>query len=207
VIIPFPNASMNVVILHGWGANAQDAAGFATQLNLPVQLILPDAPFKHTYSDDGRMWYAIPEPVQEFRFDADLSNSIELQTSRQQLIKLLTKLPQKTGIPLERTILGGFSQGGAMTIDVGLDLPLAGLMVMSGYLHAPIHAPTNSIPPILQVHGTIDQVVPIAAANQTNQALVKIGAKVQYEVIPRMGHEISFKVVDYMRHFIKTKLV
>jgi phospholipase/carboxylesterase len=201
------NIQGNVVIMHGWGANAQDAAYFTSWLQLPnVQLILPEAPFQHPYSLEGRMWYGLPEPLGEFDFQADFSHRPDLQTSRQLLEDFLQALPSKTGIPLEKTILGGFSQGGAMTIDLGPHLPLAGLMVLSGYLHSPLEIPNDLTMPILQVHGINDPVVPIAAARQAHQALLATGSSVQYEEIPQMGHEISPVVLEKMQTFIQQQL-
>jgi phospholipase/carboxylesterase len=193
----------NVVILHGWGGTVQDAAYFASLLRLPhVQLILPEGSFQHPYSDIGRMWYGLPEPVNEFQFQMDLSADPDLQISRTKLLELITNLPAQTGVPLAKTIVGGFSQGGAMAIDIGLGLPLAGLMVLSGYLHKSLADAPRFLAPILQVHGTIDPVVPLIAAQQTRDALRQTGAEVQYEEIPGMGHEISLAVLDRMQRFI-----
>ncbi len=198
--------------MHGWGATAEDAAYFSSSLDLPhVQLILPEGPFAHPYSPIGRMWYGLPEPVHNFRFQTDLSDSVELQTSRRLIQELLSELPGQTGVPLTKTIVGGFSQGAAMAIDVGLDLPLAGLMVLSGYQHQPLvtRSPEPSTPltaPILQVHGTIDPVVPLPAAQATRDALRAIGMTVQYQEIPAMGHEIAPPVLAQMQNFIQTQL-
>jgi phospholipase/carboxylesterase len=218
-ISPPPNQLIrgNVVIMHGWGATAEDAAYFSSLLDLPnVQLILPEGPFPHPYSPIGRMWYGLPDPLYDFQFQADLSDSVELQTSRRLIHELLSELPGQTGVPLAKTIVGGFSQGAAMAIDVGLDLPLAGLMVLSGYLHQPL-VPRSPAPstqpiastltaPILQVHGTIDPVVPLAAAQATRDALHAIGLTVQYQEIPGMGHEIAPPVLAQMQDFIQTQL-
>ncbi len=191
-----------IVILHGWGANAEDAAHFTGLLQTPdCDRLMPDGPFPHPYSDVGRMWYSLDSMP---GFDADLSNQADLVQSRSFLQAWLTKLPETTGVPLERTILGGFSQGGAMTIDVGLTLPLAGLMVLSGYLHKSLAGFSQS--PILQVHGQQDMVVPIAVARKTRDALIKIGAKVDYQEHAGMGHEISMTVLEQMQAFINQTL-
>jgi phospholipase/carboxylesterase len=201
------NAIANVVVMHGWGATAQDAAEFMTMLGLEqVQLILPEGPFPHPFSVDGRMWYGLPDPLEDFDFDADFSDSPELQTSRTLLQTLFEQLPDRTGIPLERTIVGGFSQGGAMAIDQALTLPIAGLMVLSGYLHAPIAGRNALDRPVLMTHGQQDQVVPIRAAQMTRDALLATGALLQYEEFNPMGHEISWAVLDRMKQFIHRQL-
>jgi phospholipase/carboxylesterase len=118
-----------VAVLHGWGANAEDLASLVPFLNLPhYQFLVPDAPFPHPYSATGRMWYA-------FDRESSQESDRQLATSQQLLKNWLESLEAETNIPLERTLLMGFSQGGAMAIDVGLNLPLAGLIVLSGYMH------------------------------------------------------------------------
>jgi phospholipase/carboxylesterase len=189
-----------IVVLHGWGANAEDAAQFAGVLKTPDwDRLMPDGPFQHPYSDLGRMWYGLDSMP---GFDADLSNQADLVQSRSLLQAWLTQLPKTTGVPLERTILGGFSQGGAMTIDVGLTLPLAGLMVLSGYLHKSLAGFSQPTMPILQVHGQQDRVVPISVARKTRDALRQIGANVDYQEHGGMGHEISMTVLEQMQAFI-----
>jgi phospholipase/carboxylesterase len=193
-----------LVVLHGWGANAEDAAYFTGMLPLAkVDRFLPEGPFNHPYSDVGRMWYSLDNIT---GFDGDLSHQADLQTSRQLLTDWLLALPGKTGIPLERTILGGFSQGGAMTIEVGLTLPLAGLMILSGYLHKSLANIPKPPMPILQIHGQQDMVVPIAAARKTRDALLALGSNLTYQEFPGLGHEVSMTVLEQMQGFVTALL-
>ena len=149
------------------------------------------------------MWYGLPNDYSFFS-RPEFRQQPELQKSRQELIEWLRSLEQTTGVPLSRTILGGFSQGGAMTLDIGLQLPLAALMVLSGYLHAPLEIEKlgASIPPVLIVHGRQDQVVPLGAAQQVRERLVKLGARVQYYE-QDMGHEIQPIVLSRMQSFME----
>jgi phospholipase/carboxylesterase len=187
-----------MVMLHGWGANAEDVAFLCSLLDLPdCQFVLPDAPLQHPYSPAGKMWYDLADNV---TFQSDLSTQPDLQTSRQLLLDWLKSLPALTGVSLDRTFLGGFSQGGAMTLDVGLALPLAGLLVLSGYLHRPLSA-QPSYPPILMVHGRQDPVVPLVAAARSRAALDAIAAPVTYQEFD-MGHEISPLVLNEIQQFI-----
>lgn len=193
-----------LILLHGWGANAQDVAGIAPYMQLTsYQMVFPDAPHPHTVSGGmgspgGRMWYALPDI---FDFDQPFTHQADLQQSRQLLVDWLTALPEKTGIPLEKTILGGFSQGGAMALDVGMELPVAGMMILSGYSHGPITSPVSSRP-ILMVHGIQDPVVPINQAHQTKAALEQLSVTVDYHEFT-MGHEISLQVLDAATRFCK----
>lgn len=189
--------------LHGWGANAQDLAGLSPYMNLSdCQMIFPDAPFPHPQASGGKMWYGFPVGY-DFSDVYDLEQQADLQSSRQQLRNWLRSLADQTGIPLSRTILAGFSQGGAMTLDVGLSLPLAALIVMSGYLHGSLRIEDSAeTPPVFVVHGRFDPVVPLAAAHQTRDHLQKAGVAVQYHEFD-MGHEIQMPALAQIRSFVQ----
>jgi phospholipase/carboxylesterase len=191
-----------LVLLHGWGANHQDLLGLAPYLDLPAyQFVFPDAPLPHPFNPVGKMWYAFPDEY-SFLGKPEFRDRPDLSTSRDLLTHLLKSLADQTGIPLSRTILGGFSQGGAMTLDVGLNLPLAGLMVLSGYLHAPLQHEASSFPPVLMVHGRQDQVVPLSAAHQTEASLRSLGVDLEYHEYD-MGHEIQPIVLKQIQIFVK----
>jgi phospholipase/carboxylesterase len=194
-----------LVVLHGWGANAQDVSFLAPYMTLPdYDMAFPDAPFPHPYSEIGRMWYDLPATY-SFQSSPDFRDQPQLQESRRQLSEGLRSLTSKTDIPLEKTILAGFSQGGAMTLDVGLQLPLKALIVLSGYLHAPLSSPLPFSPPVLMVHGRQDNVVPLEAAVQARERLTAAGVNVSYQEMD-MGHEIQLSVLERMKSFIAEKL-
>lgn len=131
----------------------------------------------------------------------DLNTQAGLPESRQLLLDWLQVLAIKTQVPLERMILAGFSQGGAMTLDIGARLPLAGLICLSGYLHPSIAALLNpNTPPVLLVHGQNDPVVPLKAAQTTDQVLRQAGVSVQYQEFP-MAHEINPQALELVQVF------
>ncbi|WP_442943106.1 alpha/beta hydrolase [Nostoc sp.] len=182
-----------IVTLHGWGANAEDVASLLPLLNLPdYQFVLPNAPYPYPYSPIGRAWY-----------DLRVENMYQgLAQSRQLLTDFLESLESTTGIPLSRTILSGFSQGGAMTLDVGSKLSLAGLVVMSGYLHPDaVMANQKGIPPTLITHGRYDEVVPLQAALKARETLKSLKVAVEYHEFD-MGHEIDPKTLEVLRNFV-----
>lgn len=186
--------------LHGWGANAKDLATLAEYMDLSdYELLFPDAPFPHPQGFGGLMWYGFPLG---YAFATDLGQQTDLQQSRQILRDWLLSLEDITGIPLSRTFLAGFSQGGAMTLDVGSQLPLGGLMVLSGYLHTPLTAIAQPSPPVLVVHGRQDAVVPVQAARQVRDQLLSLGATVTYQEFDQMGHEIQPVVMEQIQSFV-----
>ncbi|MDB9307765.1 alpha/beta hydrolase [Aphanizomenon sp. CS-733/32] len=182
-----------IVTLHGWGANAQDVASLIPYVNLPdYEFLLPNAPYPYPYTDTGKAWYDLRT---ENMYDG-------LNESKQLLIDWLLSLESNTGVPLSRTILSGFSQGGAMTLDVGLGLPLAGLVVISGYLH-PTVATLNqgNFPPTLIMHGTRDEVVPLQAAIKSREMAQSLGVAVEYHEFAT-GHEINLQMLEVLRTFV-----
>lgn len=182
-----------IVTLHGWGANAQDVVSLIPYVNLPdYEFLLPNAPYPYPYADTGKAWYDLRT---EHKYDG-------LDESKQLLIDWLLSLESNTGVPLSRTILSGFSQGGAMTLDVGLTLPLAGLVVISGYLH-PTVATLNqgNFPPTLIMHGTRDEVVPLQAAIKSREMAQSLGVAVEYHEFAT-GHEINLQMLEVLRTFV-----
>jgi phospholipase/carboxylesterase len=182
-----------IVTLHGWGANAQNVASLIPYVNLPeYEFLLPNAPYPYPHGDTGRAWYDLRA---ENMYDG-------LTESKQLLIDWLQSLESNTGVPLSRTILSGFSQGGAMTLDVGLSLPLAGLVVMSGYLHPSVATLTKgNFPPTLIMHGTQDEVVPLQAAIKSRDVAQSLGVAVEYHEF-EMGHEINLQMLEVLQTFV-----
>ncbi len=88
-----------------------------------------------------------------------------------------------------------------MTLDVGLNLPLAGLICMSGYLHRAPQEVEPPLPSILIVHGRQDTVVPLNAAHRVRDYLLNLGAPMQYKEFD-MGHEIQPDALEVIREFI-----
>lgn len=184
-----------VVLLHGWGANAEDLLGIVPLLDLPELVFCsPDGPMPHPHAPTGRMWYDLESP-----------QWTGLAQSRSQLIHWLQNLEQSTQVPLEKTVLVGFSQGGAMTLDVGLRVPVAGLVMLSGYLHPELAIDRVTVPPVLVVHGRFDQVVPVAAAQETQTFLREVQSPYLYREFA-MGHEINLEAVQEVRHFVQQTL-
>ncbi len=181
-----------LVLLHGWGSDAHDLVPLAQTLDLPnYQFLFPHAPFPHYEVPSGRAWYSL-----------ETQGYDGLPESRQLLRDWLLSLETETGVPLTRTVLGGFSQGGAMTLDVGIDLPLAGIFSLSGYLHSQPNLLKNSTPPVLIVHGKQDLVVPIQAARKTRDRLNAIATQVEYHEFD-MGHEVPQIVLNLVEKFVK----
>jgi phospholipase/carboxylesterase len=190
-----------VIIIHGRGADAHDFVGTAPELDAGYRFIFPNAPdpfepmpgysFGFTWFDG---WPPAPESIQR---------------SRQLLIDFIDGISKQYETPLARTILCGFSQGGMMAADVAwrLEERLAGVVVMSGAIYERELPDLKSKPgmPILIVHGSGDDVIPVLAARRSRSLLEESGVEVEYEEYP-MAHHVSPASMAKVREFMARNL-
>ncbi len=186
------DADSRLVLLHGWGADADDLLDLGELLVGPkVSVVALRAPEPHPYGV-GRQWYGL-QPI-------DWS---QLPGARAALTSRLAALA--SSVPLERTVVLGFSQGGAMALDVGSGLPLAGIVACSGFPHEGWHpAPTTgqALPTVLLSHGREDPVVPYAASEAVLNTLTQAGATVR--LLPFSGgHTIDQAVLPEIASFVR----
>ena len=188
-------ARIRLVLLHGWGADAGDLLplgdGLAAASSIPAECIGLQAPEPHP-GGQGRQWYGL--------FPADWQ---AVPSATQQLRRRIEELDLER-IPLSRTVLIGFSQGGAMALHVGCNLPLAGVISCSGYPH-PGWQPASTRPPVLLLHGLDDDVVPIAAADKLLD-LLRSGSNPCRLTTFAGGHNIPPQAQTAMAETMKTWL-
>lgn len=166
VILPSIKHTATFFLLHGLGDSAKGIGSLARQMSVKfpyIKFIVPTAPNRPlTMRGGARMnaWYDLatinddePDPCTGAKESADY------------IVKLIED-EIASGIPSNRIILSGFSQGGIMSLFIGLstslNLPLGGLIVFSSYLRKAL--PFNFNPalqntPILHNHGLDDPVV------------------------------------------------
>jgi phospholipase/carboxylesterase len=158
---PSAPARARLVLLHGWGADAGDlmplGQSLAEAIATPLELVALQAPQLQTQGS-GLQWYGL--------FPADWAAVPAAVEALKERINNLSS----GEIPAEATVLLGFSQGGAMAVAAGCDLPLAGLIACSAYPHPNWQAPVIR-PPVLLLHGRNDDVVPYSAAVALNNDL------------------------------------
>jgi phospholipase/carboxylesterase len=205
---PAPRASL--IILHGLGADGQDFVPFCHELELdgigPLRFVLPSAPVIPVSLNGGypmRAWYDILP-----RDDARREDEPSLRATVP-LIDALIEREIARGIPAERIVLMGFSQGCAMTLMCGLRQPhrLAGLIALSGYLPLPatIEAeanPANRDTPIFMAHGTHDDVVLPARGQAAHDLLRQLGYAIDWHSYP-MAHNLCLDEVTDINAWLK----
>lgn len=177
----------SVIWLHGLGADGHDFAAVVPELGLPeslsVRFIFPFAPQIPVTINGGYImpaWYDI------------LEMNLDRKVDEQQLaasavaIQALIEREITRGVPSNKVILAGFSQGGAVVYHAGLtyEKPLAGLLILSSYFatHANLTInPTNQHTPILIQHGSEDTVVDEVLGQRAYRLLTDRGCNVTYE--------------------------
>ncbi len=181
-------ASNRLVLLHGWGADAEDLMPLGSDLihglEPSFELISLRAPNEHPQGV-GRQWYGL--------FPPDWPAAVLAISDLVGRLKTL----ESPRIPLRKTFLLGFSQGGAMALAAGCDLPLAGLICCSGYQH-PGWVPPAISPPVLLSHGKNDEIVPFEASRQIFSSLSNKSIESDL-ILFDGGHEIPRELVPRFR--------
>jgi phospholipase/carboxylesterase len=204
-----PSPSAAVIWLHGLGADGHDFAGLVPELDLsacpPIRFVFPHAPSMPVTVNGGyvmQAWYDILGPNLVSQQDA-----AGIQASERAIVALIAHEVAR-GIPAERIVLAGFSQGCAMALHTGLRLPqrLAGIMALSGYLPladrlaAERHA-ANARTPVFMAHGTQDPVVVLARGEASRDALAALGQPIEWHSYP-MPHSLHPREIADISAFL-----
>ena len=185
------DAQQRLVLLHGWGADADDLLDLGELLvGAQVSVVALRAPEPHPFGS-GRQWYGL-QPI-------DWS---QLPGAREALQQRLAAMAGS--VPLQSTVLLGFSQGGAMALDVGSTLPLAGIVACSGYPHEGWQ-PAGGTAPVLLSHGREDPVVPFAASEEVQRRLQEAGTAAELLAFEG-GHTIEASVLPQISAFVRQQL-
>ena len=190
------SATNRLILLHGWGADANDLMPIGKLLTDglkdPFEIISVSAPQLHP-SGSGRQWY----PLYPHEWEQVPKAVLDLE-------KRLNNLCSKQ-IPLDKTLLLGFSQGGAIALDIATRIKFQGVFALSSYPH-PDWEPTKNMPPIFLCHGNSDQVVPKTASQKSFDLLLKNGVKSEIFFFDG-GHEITNDLIEYCRQKIKQEFL
>jgi phospholipase/carboxylesterase len=122
----------------------------------------------------------------------------------------LDDLLAEHGVPIDRTILGGFSQGAVMTYALGLgaDRPRpAGLIALSGFIPRVEGFELGDVTgqPVAIGHGTYDPVISVEFGHDARDRLVEAGADVTYRESP-MPHTIDPTYLDELRGWVSARV-
>lgn len=183
-----------VVFLHGYGADGADLLGLADVLapHLPdTAFVAPDAPDRVPGAPFGQQWFPIP------RFDGSTQGQAEagLERSTEDLNAFLDQRLAHEKLGPQALVLIGFSQGAMMSLHVAPRRKdaMAAVIAISGRLLHPerLAAEAQVKPPVLVMHGDVDQVVDFSEMSIAYNALVASGFETYGHVMQGSGHGIA----------------
>jgi phospholipase/carboxylesterase len=207
----------SVIWLHGLGADGHDFEPIVPELQLPpepgVRFVFPHAPMRPVTINGGvtmRAWYDIKSLDRDGPQDED-----GIRDSAATLGALIEQ-EHSRGVPYERIVCAGFSQGGAIALHAALrfEHKLAGLMVLSSWMplartladevFANPRAQGRELP-IFVAHGSFDPMLPVALGHATRDALETAGYVVEWHEYP-MAHAVCGEEIDAIRTWLQSVL-
>jgi phospholipase/carboxylesterase len=195
-----------LVLLHGRGTSEHDLQPLADVLDPQRQLVAvtPRAPLTLP-GQPGAHWYV----VQRVGFP----DPSTFGPTYERLAAWLDALPQALGVPWERTLLGGFSQGTAMSYALGLGAGRpapAGILALSGFIPElpglEIDLDGRAGFPVAIAHGSLDTVISVDFARAARDRLLAARADVFYREAP-VSHTIDPALVPELRDWVARTLV
>jgi phospholipase/carboxylesterase len=203
----------SVIWLHGLGADGHDFEAIVPELGLEGRLnlrfVFPHAPVRPVTINGGmsmRAWFDI------LTLDrGGPQDEAGIRASGELLLQLLEREHER-GIPYEKIVLAGFSQGGAIALHTALRFEprLAGLMALSTYL--PLQSTfdaevANSATaqsrdlPIFMAHGTFDPMLPLALGQHTHEVLTAAGYKSEWHDYS-MAHAVCAEEIAHISDWL-----
>jgi phospholipase/carboxylesterase len=202
-----------IIWLHGLGADGNDFAPMVPELVDPtwpaLRFVFPHAPVRPVTINNGmsmRAWYDI------IGFDLTARQDESGVRASISEVETLIAREQARGVPSERIVLAGFSQGGAIALAAGLRYSekLAGVIALSTYM--PIHttfaaarSAANADTPIFWGHGSADPVVALQRGIDSRDQLQSLGYAVNWHTYP-MAHAVCADEIRDLRHWMTQRL-
>ena len=193
-----PNPPWSVIWLHGLGADGHDFEPIVPELVdeawPAIRFVFPHAPVRAVTINGGmrmRAWYDILGlEIAQRQDERGVRESIAF-------VQGLIARENARGVPSERIVIAGFSQGGAIALASGLRHPqrLAGVVALSTYLpiaesSADERSEANRALPIFMAHGSLDPVVGHALGQMSRSYLEQLGYAVQWHSYS-MPHSVN----------------
>ena len=192
-----PDPVYSIIFLHGLGADCRDFESLPKILELPVgisvRFVLPDAPMRPITINNGmvmRGWYDVTG------LDIDRGLCPDGLEDSARMVRTLLSREEQRGVPAEHILLGGFSQGGAVSLYLGLryEKTLGGIIGLSTYMPATEQFAAeshraNQHTPIFLAHGLHDPVLALKLAESSRDLLSAQGYAVSWHTYP-MPHSL-----------------
>ena len=199
----------SVIWMHGLGATSQDFVPVVPYLHLAdVRFIFPQAPDSPVTLNGGmRMpsWY----DIRTLEETPNRESEEDIRQTALEIEKLIAREKER-GVPANKIIIAGFSQGGAIAMHVALRHPemLGGIMALSTYMVLPDTLEqeanaANALSPLLTCHGTLDDVVLPARGRKSHDQIAKWCPErpMEWHDYP-MGHEVCLEEIKEMARWM-----
>lgn len=185
-----------MILIHGRGATAEDILSLATELGRPdLAYLAPQA--------SGYSWYP-----NSFLAPMDM-NEPGLSSGLALIGHLLGRLEEQ-GVPPERTVLLGFSQGACLALEFAARNArrFGGLVGLSGGLIGPPGTPREYSgsfegTPVFLGCSDRDPHIPLARVKETTETLSRMDARVTERIYPAMGHTVNEDELEQVRALLK----
>lgn len=214
---------LTVVLMHGYGAPGDDLVSLAEVISAPAgtTFLFPAAPSSlggelADLMGEARAWWDIDVGrFQRVAMTGKLEGLVDeipegIAAAREGLVAMLDALERETKTPGDRIVLGGFSQGSMLALDVALRTtrPLAGLVLLSSTLLAarewvPAMKARKDLH-VFQSHGTQDPILPYPIAERLRHELEGAGMRVSFTSFDG-GHGIPPNVIRDLGQFLTSR--
>lgn len=199
-----PNPTVSIIWMHGLGDHGSSFVPLVREFDLsacpPIRFIFPHAPERPVTANGGYEMSAWFDIIGGFEA-GDREDSTGVKESQENIEQLIEQ-EKACGIPADKIILAGFSQGCAMALETALCYPekLGGIMGLSGYIPQletfdSRRNPANQQTPIFLAHGTADPVVPVGRAHDAHKVLTGLGYTVEWHEY-NMQHTLCMPEID-----------
>ena len=196
-----------VVLLHGYGANAENLI----ELAFEFQPIIPDAYFIAPNAIEPweggfpncYQWFSLYSGVERKVLEQLAPN---IRKSNQILLGFINQQLNRFNLTPDKLILVGFSQGSMMAIYQSLIMAnkIAGVISFSGKVVEPNSVGDKIIskPNICLIHGTKDLVLPFECFNEAQKILNKYGVPFEAHAIEHLDHTIDRRVIAIAKNYL-----
>jgi len=190
-----------LVLLHGRATDENDLFPLLDELDPQRRLLGATARGPLSLPPGGFHWYVIRQ--------VGFPDPGTFHSTYALVGEWLDDLLAEHGIPIERTILGGFSQGSVMAYSLGLGAGRprpAGVIALSGFIPRVEGFELGDVAglPVAIGHGTHDPVISVEFGHDARDRLVEAGADVTYRESP-MPHTIDPAYLDELRGWVSAR--
>lgn len=195
-----------LIMLHGYGSDANDLFSFASEL--PEELFIISAQAPYPLPPYGNAWYAINFDSVHGKF----SDDVQAVESRNRISAFIDEVVENYPVNRDNLTLLGFSQGTILSYAVALSYPekVKNVIALSGYINLNIleeNYNTNDFSnlSVYASHGMADQVIPVSWARRNPEILTQLDIDHKYSEFP-VGHGVAPQNLMEIKSWISKRI-